>query len=352
MGDADAAKRKSWWDPWASDNALMASIPAALGGRLCSRAELQDFACLPAGSSERAALLALRARAALRAQEAPTEVFEDGLRRLQRWAEGVQWPGQSEARPFGSVSPRWKLLGFQSPDPRRDFRTGLLALDCLVHLFESRPLDAHPMVIEAGSQALDYPFAVASINMTQLLAWYLSLIEGPNPAGSDSAVEPLADRRQLLAWARLCSNSGPASRAGAAAESVASAVASRGNCGSEADGGEATAASSEVESGAAGQTLDACSGGSPDAAGAVACAFLELHCAAMQRMHLAWRRRRLAAPGGRLSFSEFGGALQETLAVVDDVLRTAPLQDVSELARISDADAPASWFASLADALG
>ncbi|CAK9084384.1 ELMO domain-containing protein C [Durusdinium trenchii] len=77
---------------------------------------------------------------------------------------------------LGSTSPRWRQLGFQSNDPRSDLRTGLLALDCLVFMAERYPLANSQMIREAQSTGIDYPFAVASINVTQHLARYLHLV--------------------------------------------------------------------------------------------------------------------------------------------------------------------------------
>jgi hypothetical protein len=173
--------------------------------------DMDKFDLLP--MKEQKAMLALRERAETSARDVPCEAIESALSQLKSWGESVDWPNLKDTAytfpecynaSWGDDSPRWKLLGFQSSDPRRDFRTGILALDNLVHLIEHHAAEAEQMCVEACSESLSYPFAVASINLTQVLAWYLSLISGPNPVGQDTATEPLDDPMQLHAFARLC----------------------------------------------------------------------------------------------------------------------------------------------------
>eukprot|EP00418_Pyrodinium_bahamense_P029508 CAMPEP_0179138166 /NCGR_PEP_ID=MMETSP0796-20121207/65966_1 /TAXON_ID=73915 /ORGANISM="Pyrodinium bahamense, Strain pbaha01" /LENGTH=285 /DNA_ID=CAMNT_0020837421 /DNA_START=32 /DNA_END=889 /DNA_ORIENTATION=- len=166
---------------------------------------LHTFDWLP--ERERHAMLRLRDRAETRACDVPGDALDLGLERLCAWASTLQCAGAEtgeDVQPWAAVSPRWKHLGFQSADPRTDFRTGILAVDNLVHLCEAHSPEAEQMCAEASSESMRYPFAVASINLTQLLAWYLLLIPGPSILGQDTGIEPLDDPMQLHAFARLC----------------------------------------------------------------------------------------------------------------------------------------------------
>eukprot|EP00913_Durusdinium_trenchii_P020225 g19002.t1 len=122
-----------------------------------------------APTERREVLLTLKARAEEKAQGAEVEAL---LKRLSAAMLGTVAGEDS----LGSTSPRWRQLGFQSNDPRSDLRTGLLALDCLVFMAERYPLANSQMIREAQSTGIDYPFAVASINVTQHLARYLHLV--------------------------------------------------------------------------------------------------------------------------------------------------------------------------------
>lgn len=121
----------------------------------------------------REALLALKARADEKAQS--NADLEPKLKRLSSAMVGAV--SGVEGSSLGSTSPRWRQLGFQSSDPRSDLRTGILALDCLVYMAEKYPLATSQMIREAQSNGIDYPFAVASINVTQHLARYFHLVK-------------------------------------------------------------------------------------------------------------------------------------------------------------------------------
>eukprot|EP00747_Dinoflagellata_sp_TGD_P186463 gnl/TRDRNA2_/TRDRNA2_43490_c0_seq1.p1 gnl/TRDRNA2_/TRDRNA2_43490_c0~~gnl/TRDRNA2_/TRDRNA2_43490_c0_seq1.p1 ORF type:complete len:340 (+),score=53.93 gnl/TRDRNA2_/TRDRNA2_43490_c0_seq1:118-1020(+) len=248
--------------------------------------EVDLLECLP--PTEQQEMLFLRERAETRAVDT---IPDDGLCRLRSWAESVEWPaagGEPEqSATWGAVDPRWKRLGFQSADPRRDLRTGILALDNFVYFCcDSGLTDVQRVCAESAPNALDYPVAVASINLTQMLCWYLSIVQGPSPFGPGRGVGRLDDMMQLHAFARLCASTATTSK---------------------------------------GQ------------------AFHELHSAALLRLHMAWRDIKAADATKNLSALE--GALEEVLVVVDHVLRESPLGDITELRRIADAPDPcsASW---------
>ncbi|EFA77800.1 engulfment and cell motility ELM family protein [Heterostelium album PN500] len=68
--------------------------------------------------------------------------------------------------PFEKKSPLWKDFGFQSEDPTRDFRgMGLLGLLNLIYLVKNH----RPWVDSVLKENRDYPFAVAGINITNLM---------------------------------------------------------------------------------------------------------------------------------------------------------------------------------------
>ncbi|GLD99608.1 hypothetical protein PINS_up008334 [Pythium insidiosum] len=88
------------------------------------------------------------------------------------------WP----RRLFERVSDAWVDIGFQGPNPDSDFRGGgLLALKCLVYVFEAYP---HKMMdVVTGQKPIDgakkwYPVCVAGINLTCMIAGLLKLGNG------------------------------------------------------------------------------------------------------------------------------------------------------------------------------
>ncbi|KAM9973972.1 hypothetical protein ACTFIW_007634 [Dictyostelium discoideum] len=67
---------------------------------------------------------------------------------------------------FQKKSPLWKRFGFQSDDPTRDFRgMGIMGLLNLIHLVQHH----NDWVQEILAQDRDYPFAVAGINISNLI---------------------------------------------------------------------------------------------------------------------------------------------------------------------------------------
>lgn len=170
--------------------------------------------------------------------------------------------------PIGRTSPRWRQLGFQSSDPCADLRTGRLALEALLYLAERYPLATGQMVRESQSDGLDYPFALASINVTQVLARYLGLT-AECPSGVEGA-SPTAPRHVVRRFARLLLRKDSAY---------------------------------------------------PDPFG-------ELHAAVVAHLHTAWRLRKVRDPG--MTVMDFGPALGDTLSVVRRFCSEAPLESAAE----------------------
>lgn len=90
-------------------------------------------------------------------------------------------PSNMSSCSFERISNRWVELGFQREDPQTDFRGGgILALKCLVYVFEKYP---HKMlaIVEhqqpSGSKKW-YPVCAAGINLTCMLADILQLGTG------------------------------------------------------------------------------------------------------------------------------------------------------------------------------
>ncbi|CAK0808466.1 unnamed protein product [Prorocentrum cordatum] len=235
-----------------------------------------EFAWL--SEQELAAFEHLQVRANSKAMDQLAEV-EGLLSRVRAWGEQVPWSSCSAtgaasvcgdaAAGWGDISPRWKRLGFQSSNPRTDLRTGILALDSLVYLVERYPQPAQRMVVEAASDEYDYPFAVASINVTQMLAKYLRLLTGLTQAQQREEAM-IHDRRQLRAFAQLCV------------------------C-------------------AARMGWDA---------------FGELYCAAMVRMHQTWKEMKTQRP--ELNVFSFAEVLEDVAAAVQEFFGTARLDSAEE----------------------
>jgi len=181
------------------------------------------------------------------------------------------------SEPLGSISPRWRQLGFQSNNPRTDLRTGRLALEVLVYLAERYSNATLQMICEAQTGGLDYPFAVASINVTQHLARYLGLI---NDGSSNSIAGLHAPPRVVWKFARLLL------RAGQEDSSV-----------------------------------------DP---------YCELHFAVLSRLHVTWKSWKRRRP--ELTVMDFSPAVEDTMAAVHKFLLSAPLEAVSELHALIPAD--------------
>lgn len=114
-------------------------------------------------------------------------------RTLRRFFGAVRSPEEARGLAAGK-DPRWKELGFQSEDPRTDFRGGgLLALQNMCYLAETYPDHVKQMLQEAsGRQARDrggtgscseYLFAAACVNISSMLVLLLGLnvVRGLSP---------------------------------------------------------------------------------------------------------------------------------------------------------------------------
>mmetsp|Transcript_62209 Transcript_62209/g.148417 ORF Transcript_62209/g.148417 Transcript_62209/m.148417 type:complete len:409 (-) Transcript_62209:97-1323(-) len=172
--DLVAASVTAWGDPapWTCKELVI-----TLDYRWLQSSALQAYEALYRRGSEKATaaeqqVLLTRLAAALRSTIGPRAGEEANA---DTPSSGVA-SSSSHLPPLSAVSPRWKRLGFQNNDPRTDLRTGRLALEALVYFAERYPMAASQMVVEAQSSDLDYPFAVASINVTQHLLRYLGLL--------------------------------------------------------------------------------------------------------------------------------------------------------------------------------
>eukprot|EP00899_Mesostigma_viride_P006957 jgi/Mesvir1/16262/Mv08508-RA.1 len=103
--------------------------------------------------------------------DAENEEHEEALRALWRHA----FPGE----PLQDlVTPEWTRMGWQGPNPGTDFRgAGFLSLHNLVALAERYPDDFASLLHKTkGTRAkMEYPFAVAGLNLTFMLLTLLGL---------------------------------------------------------------------------------------------------------------------------------------------------------------------------------
>lgn len=89
------------------------------------------------------------------------------------------WAATMEGE-FEDSSQRWVELGFQSKNPRTDFRGGgVLSLHGLCYLGEQRRADLKVWLREAQSPESEYLFAAACINICIMLAVQLRMISTP-----------------------------------------------------------------------------------------------------------------------------------------------------------------------------
>ncbi|KAK3234249.1 hypothetical protein CYMTET_55488 [Cymbomonas tetramitiformis] len=82
---------------------------------------------------------------------------------------------------------RWKALGWQSDVPARDFRgAGFAALENLLYFGRTRPLAFQGLLLKAaGTRAdMEYPFAVAGVNITYMLTQLLDLRDPSKAPGT------------------------------------------------------------------------------------------------------------------------------------------------------------------------
>lgn len=74
-------------------------------------------------------------------------------------------PGRK--RVGGRMSKDWGDIGFQQSDPASDFRSaGVLGLDQLIYIAQTRTRVAQRMIREPGEEASRYPWACVGINLT------------------------------------------------------------------------------------------------------------------------------------------------------------------------------------------
>jgi hypothetical protein len=96
-------------------------------------------------------------------------------RTLRRLFAAVRGPEEARGLPSGG-DPRWKDLGFQSDDPRTDFRGGgLLALQNMCHLAENYPDQIGEMLRESTNKRTEYLFAAACVNISCMVVLLLGL---------------------------------------------------------------------------------------------------------------------------------------------------------------------------------
>jgi len=109
--------------------------------------------------------------------------YDSLSRRLWDGAHSLTLPTSAPLPPFAVPSPTWpSLLGFQTPDPLTDYRSGgILSLALLVSLLETRP---SVFLAFAAKPAL--PFAMCGINVTTTLARILMLSPDIESAGEAS----------------------------------------------------------------------------------------------------------------------------------------------------------------------
>lgn len=96
---------------------------------------------------------------------------EDRLERL--WVE-LQGNRQRQG---GRLSSDWGDIGFQTRDPKSDFRGGgLLGLEQLLHIAMTRGEIARRMIVEPEAEEARYPWACAGINVT--MEAYHAFVDG------------------------------------------------------------------------------------------------------------------------------------------------------------------------------
>jgi len=142
---------------------------------------------------EKAALDRLKRRANIPYNQ-EDQTHEDLLMRY--WTavfDGEQLPA--------STSARWKRLGFQSNNPRTDFRGGgVFSLQNMVYMAEKYPADMKQMVVEQ-TRLLEYPLSAALVNVSHMLVLFFRLNDAPSklPAVGDDT----ASKRAMKNFARL-----------------------------------------------------------------------------------------------------------------------------------------------------
>lgn len=160
-----------------------------IGHAASSRGRLHSDARLP--SHEAVGELGVLQRDLNLKCEAGNELYESLLERLWNaiyqdapmMAKKQGLPGTSALpkREFTRVSDGWIDIGFQGPNPDTDFRGGgVLALKCLVYVFEAFPQKMLEIVLNQKPSPGKkwYPVCVAGINLTCMIAGLLKLGNG------------------------------------------------------------------------------------------------------------------------------------------------------------------------------
>eukprot|EP00931_Biecheleriopsis_adriatica_P051530 TRINITY_DN29900_c0_g1_i1.p1 TRINITY_DN29900_c0_g1~~TRINITY_DN29900_c0_g1_i1.p1 ORF type:complete len:361 (+),score=75.15 TRINITY_DN29900_c0_g1_i1:38-1120(+) len=226
-------------------------------------------------------------------------------RSLKQLFAAVKSPAEARDLPAGK-DPRWKELGFQSEDPRTDFRGGgLFALHNLIFLAEAYPERTLRMMQQAapatssGSGVAEYLFAAACINVSAILVLLLGLNSTPSMRPVPSMPCP-ANGIVRKRFARLL-----AARVGQQAD---------------------------IESGAAVPML------------IVREVFGELFCACVFKLHAEWRALCVRKPNATLL--DFGEALSATTVAIERFLVALTPEDTRSLSlifeRLEGVD-PACW---------
>jgi len=122
----------------------------------------------------------LKKRAAVEYNES-NQSHEDLLRRYWRFF-------YTDDDDFPRTSALWKKAGFQSDNPRTDFRGGgLLSLECMVYFAEMYPMKFREIVFESESCG-QYPFSAGFVNVCFMIVVYLRLNRYPGKVvGGDEA---------------------------------------------------------------------------------------------------------------------------------------------------------------------
>jgi len=82
----------------------------------------------------------------------------------------------------GLKTPAWVSIGFQSKNPRTDFRAGgILSLYALKYFAQSKPTLFGEMKQHANKSAKSWFLAIASINLASQLKTYLYLVIQDTP---------------------------------------------------------------------------------------------------------------------------------------------------------------------------
>jgi len=111
-------------------------------------------------------------------------------RELKRFFAAVRSPAEARSLPSGRDA-RWKELGFQTDDPRTDFRGGgFLSLQSMTWLAEAYPDQTERVLRESASKTSEYLFAAACINIAMMIVLLLGLNSRPSMSPVRSMPSP------------------------------------------------------------------------------------------------------------------------------------------------------------------